>query len=467
MRTLEASGVLVCNPDKGERRMPLERIVTRSPQHAIAASAYLRSQGYTVETVSPGDIRVTPAEFELNLEKCGPAEALARAKALLEQDAPSAETGAAPAEQPQKTKIPVAYDIAGRPVEFAEEEEILPERRRKPNTLVSSLLAMLTSAKQGITSGFNGAWNSVRKPIAEFRRERAEQRALELEAELAQEREEVRYQEELARERLRQEVERQRQQAEAAESQRQQRIAAAREAEHRRRMAAEQAAAEERERQRIEAERAAAQAAQQEEVRIESEQQAAMMRAQQEDTASAGNEGAQQQQTKPTASEYAARQQLHRPVAQCRQSFRVHRPSAPIAISRNAVVTAFGASLLVLLGFVAFANRRPASPLSPGALMQNDSVKQDKPFGAATITPRPATVPKPHAAIAPAKTSPAVRSTTQKRHSTRPSARRLRPHSQDDTLAEDEVVVRHLQPSRSKPQPTTANAKLKQYSDTE
>ena len=59
--------------------MPLARIITRSPQATILASEYLRSQGYMVETVSPGEFRVTPAEFELNLEKCGPQEALARA----------------------------------------------------------------------------------------------------------------------------------------------------------------------------------------------------------------------------------------------------------------------------------------------------------------------------------------------------------------------------------------------------
>jgi hypothetical protein len=153
------------------------------------------------------------------------------------------------------------------------------------------------------------------------------------------------------------------------------------------------------------------------------------------------------------------------------QPFILRRPRAPITISRKAVATAFGASLLVLLGFVAFANRRPASPLSPGALMRNDSVKQAKPFGAATIAP-PATAAKQSAAAAPAKTapaktSPAVRSTPQKPRSTRRSARRLRPRSEDDPMAEDEVVVRHLQSPRAKPQSTASNTKLKQYSDME
>jgi hypothetical protein len=477
--------------------MPLARIITRNSQSTIAASEYLRSRGYIVETVSPDDFRVTPAEFELNLEKCGPGEALARAKARLEapQEAAAAptEAHAAPPQENQKAKVPVAYDIAGRPVQFADEEEILPERRRKPNSILSALVAMFARGKRGVGSGLAGAWNSVSRPVAEFRRERAEQRALKLEAELAQEREEVRYQEELARERLRQEMERQREQVELAERQRQERIAAEKLAEERRRIAAEKASAEERERQRIESERTAALAAQQEQAwRIEAERQAAELRAQQEATVAAERQAVQQQATgemspegigstsvsamlprpvepalpqKPAASDYAARHQL--PRRRGLEPFVLRRPRAPIAISRKAVLTGLGASLLVLLGFVAFANRRPASPLSPGALMKNQSVKQDTPFGAATISPAPVTTAKPRAAAAPAKTSPAVRSTTQKPRSTRRTARHLRRQSEDDSVAEDEVVVRHLQSPRPKPQPTASNAKLKQYSDME
>ena len=248
-------------------------------------------------------------------------------------------------------------------------------------------------------------------------------------------------------------------------------------------MVAEKAAAEERERQRIGAERAAALAAQQEPARIEAERQAAASRVQQQQThnipAETGVEtppavlGAVLPQAvepsvprKPAAPDYA-RQQLPRRGAQRVQPFMLRRPRAPIAISRKAVVTAFGASLLVLLGFVGFANRRPASPLSPGALMRNQSVKQDTPFGAATISPSPATAPRPNAATAPAKSSPAVRSTTNKPRSTRRSTRRFRHRSEGDPVAEDEVVVRHLQPARPTPQPTASNAKLKQYSDTQ
>ena len=46
--------------------MPLARIITRNPQDAFAVSEYLRSEGYTVETVSPAEFRITPAEIELD-----------------------------------------------------------------------------------------------------------------------------------------------------------------------------------------------------------------------------------------------------------------------------------------------------------------------------------------------------------------------------------------------------------------
>jgi len=67
---------------------------------------------------------------------------------------------------------------------------------------------------------------------------------------------------------------------------------------------------------------------------------------------------------------------------------------------------------VLLLGFVAYTNRRPASPLSPGALMQNDLVKQDLPFGAATITPQPAMTQKPSPGTQ-GKPSPSRRSADQ------------------------------------------------------
>jgi hypothetical protein len=132
---------------------------------------------------------------------------------------------------------------------------------------------------------------------------------------------------------------------------------------------------------------------------------------------------------------------------------------------RRAVATAFGASLLLLLAFVAYANRRPASPLSPAVLMRDGQVKQNLPFGPATIMPAAAAVvPKPSASTA-AKAPTVVRPATRKPSAGRRSAQPLRRPTRDDSPAEDEAVVRHFTPPRARPQPSTA--KLKQYSDTD
>jgi len=120
----------------------------------------------------------------------------------------------------------------------------------------------------------------------------------------------------------------------------------------------------------------------------------------------------------------------------------VRRWRAPVSISGKALAIASAAGFLLLLGFVAYANRRLASPLAPGALMMNGSVKRAVPFDPATTTPSAAT-PKP-SLVPPAKTAPAVRPTTPKPSAARRSADLHRP-SRDDS----------------------STAKLKQQSDTE
>ncbi|MGA9210865.1 MAG: hypothetical protein WB347_23960 [Terriglobales bacterium] len=92
----------------------------------------------------------------------------------------------------------------------------------------------------------------------------------------------------------------------------------------------------------------------------------------------------------------------------------VRRWRATVSMSGKALAIASAAGLLLLLGFVVYANRRPASPLGPSASPMNQSVK-DLPFGPAAITP-PAARPLP-----PATTAPGVRPTTPK-----PSAARRR-----------------------------------------
>jgi len=88
---------------------------------------------------------------------------------------------------------------------------------------------------------------------------------------------------------------------------------------------------------------------------------------------------------------------------------------APVSISRKTFASACALGFVLLIGFVVYVYRRPASPLPPGALLMNQTAKQDVPFGPVTITssatvksgpgtaattsptPRPA-IPKPSAA---------------------------------------------------------------------
>ena len=109
----------------------------------------------------------------------------------------------------------------------------------------------------------------------------------------------------------------------------------------------------------------------------------------------------------------------------------VRRWRAPVSISGKALVIASAAGLLLLLGFVAYANRRPASPLAPGALLMNGSVKQAVPFDPATITPSAAT-PKP-SPVPPANAAPAARPKTPKPSAARRSADLHRRPSRDDS----------------------------------
>jgi hypothetical protein len=134
---------------------------------------------------------------------------------------------------------------------------------------------------------------------------------------------------------------------------------------------------------------------------------------------------------------------------------------------KSLVIAGTAAVLLIVAGIVAYANRRPASPLSNSDLMNTRSVQQQTPFGAATVTPT-APIPKPSPVVAPNPAPPRSQHRSVSKRppaKTRRAARRLR-HStpQDDSVAEDEVVVRHF----TKPAPavtSTATAGMKKYSD--
>jgi len=162
-------------------------------------------------------------------------------------------------------------------------------------------------------------------------------------------------------------------------------------------------ARQERERQRMEAELAARRRQEQIAAERQAEQEWARVAALREASMVAEREAARQQHCDLAVAEKPAPQQL---------TGRNPEPALPLArrrrgallILRRIVATAFGAGLLLLLGFVAYSNRRPASPLSPGALMMSTSVKQEVPFGPVTITP-PAAAPKPSSVAAVPKSS--------------------------------------------------------------
>jgi hypothetical protein len=389
----------------------LARIITRNPQDAFAVSEYLRSEGYTVETVSPGEFRITPAELELDLTRCGRSEAVDRAQALVASHRGGASVQTeAPAvsepPQPRKTKTPIAYDIVGRPVAFAEEE---PGRRQNPDR-TSRALALIFSR--------------VTAPVRDFQRRRAERRSLKLKAEQVRRR-----QQEVARERARQEMERRRAEAERAERQRQEQIAAEQQAEE--------------ERARAALVRAAGIAAASEAAR------------QQELEPAAVEEPAGQEQAEPVLAENPVLQHVPASGLKPARPFGLRQRSSSIVTSGKAVAIGCAAGILVVLGLVANANRRPASPLSPGALMLNTLVKQEVPFGPVTITPPAAPEPSP---VVTRKILPAAGPSHGKSGAGRRRGTQANP---------DDVVIRHPQPPSPNLQSTASTAKLKQHSDTD
>jgi hypothetical protein len=485
--------------------MPLARIVTRFPERTLPASDYFRSHGYTVEIVSPGDFRVTPAALEITLGKCTPKEAFQRAKQALEALQPSAAAAEAPAAQPppilsQTELSPTAFDIAGRPVEF----EPTAERRQAGQSFVAALKSVLHRGWKGLGSAQSSKSHSesissqVQQRVAEpksgpaeftpqqeaeraqIEQERRERAAAEERARLEREQRERAAREQAAREEqerqrlareqaLREERERvEREQRERAAAQERARV----EGEERERAAREQAAREERERvEREQRERAAAA----ERERLDRERQErervaavheALIAAQRE------RERAQaEQQATPISIESIQSPAAAAPRPALQQATATGLRAASQLGRRRAfhalVIAAIAAAILIAAGVIAYANRRPAAPLSNSDLVKSQSVRQQTPFGPATVAPPPPAPPKPTPAVTPQ--TPVRRSSTTSSHrsaKSRRAARRLRgSNPQNDPVAEDEVVVRHF--SKTPPVTTSSAATgMKKYSDT-
>jgi hypothetical protein len=66
--------------------MPLARIITDSIDDSLELTMQLRSRGFQVETVPPGDVPNTPADLEVRLEECDSEDVLMRTAQAAEAD---------------------------------------------------------------------------------------------------------------------------------------------------------------------------------------------------------------------------------------------------------------------------------------------------------------------------------------------------------------------------------------------
>jgi hypothetical protein len=66
--------------------MPLARIITDSVDESLELTMQLRSRGFQVETVAPGDVPNTPADLEVRLEECNSEEVLTHTAQVSEAD---------------------------------------------------------------------------------------------------------------------------------------------------------------------------------------------------------------------------------------------------------------------------------------------------------------------------------------------------------------------------------------------
>jgi hypothetical protein len=431
--------------------MPLARIITRTPAQLAALSEYLRTRGYTVELVEPGTLRTSAAELEMDLDGCTAEEAMSRA------------TRAAEGAQQRRA---IAYDITGRPVAFADEEE--DQGPVKGGNRIREAWSGLTSAWHEVaeslrlSAGRLGEWVAEgRQTIQEHRLRHQEDRLRKQEAraEALAEKDRERQDQALAREEersRREDEERARRQVTAEHSRRLQEEAA------------RQAAADRVLREKEEAARKAEQAAALERVREQQE------RTRQEESAERERRLMERYRKEARRDVVQERFQVEQKNAQqeiapaeSRLARREEQPPPSRFYQRDndwkkAALAAVVIALLATLGYAAYENRQPAAPLSNRALVRSQSVSQPVPFGAATVPPPPATTPpQPNAKLPQSgvtSTAPAA---------PKPSARiRRARHARiaDDTVADDEVVIHHAAATK-KSSRTTASTQPKRISD--
>ena len=116
----------------------------------------------------------------------------------------------------------------------------------------------------------------------------------------------------------------------------------------------------------------------------------------------------------------------------------------------------FGAAvgLVGMVLLIAYANRRPPTPVGLGELTRSTTVKQSAPFGSAEIK-----AAAPQAVVPPQQQ---IASKTKFKTSAKPSL----PAAADGDYDEPEVVVRHYAPAQRKPEVNTAKDDgIKRFSD--
>lgn len=403
--------------------MALARIVTSTPEQVAALAEYLQSRGYTVELVAPGAVSTSPADLEMDLEGCTAKEAMSRAVA-------AAEAGQA------LHRRAVAYDITGRPVEFAEEEEPAAEGG---NALAQAWNG-LASAWREIRDNLRLSIGHLREWIEEGRetiqRKRAQHEQTRREAEALEQRRE-REARRLAREaeRARMAQEEGLQQAEEERSRREREEAA--------RLA-------EAERLRHEYEEAARQAelAMAQERILQQEE-----RARQDERAERERRVLEQYRREARAEVVRERFQVEQDRIQHQvaaaetlivRSAAVRRPAPRLSPRdgdwKRAAAVSIVLALIATLGYAAYENRRPAAPLTNRDLVNSQNVSQGVPFGAATVAPPQVAVPPPSHGALPQSDSSLVRKAavraSQERRLRRPSR-----SDEDEMIADDEVIV--------------------------
>src|SRR5258706_3172468 len=444
--------------------MPVARIITRVPEESTHLVARLRARGYTVELVDPGDFRVTPADFEINLDRMKTPDALAEAARFgREHDA----------------EVFVAVGIALDEAALRAARGAAAERG---NVLVAGLKRLIAP---------------FRRAGAEAHATRAAKRQRALDIELAREAERKQRAEQKAAER----AERERQETTARAEREQQEATARAERERGEALArgeSEQRRKEEEQRNREEVEqRAAALALQREQ---EAREEEARRREEDRKRAEREAERVHQEEAARVAAQQAAvvAEQRRLEEAQRRHEEAVRaerevaapveaaikprdvapatprpRPSVPryaprepasSRVMKRSFAAAACIAIVAAIGWGAYENRTPASPLSNPERVPGSAIQQEVPFGAASINgqkpaqrsqttvrpPAAQTAPRTQASAAqPAQAKPAAaKPAVSKPAASTPKRARRFANNNVDMIAEDEVVY-HGAPKKS------------------